>query len=397
MRTMTWNVSSGQWRDLIRAMQLRYFKWDVYVDGLLRLIPESIVLTPDEHAEIVALAESLAAALGRIEQTVRREPRLIESLGISRRVARLIADERDRPLQLARYDLFPTPAGGWAVSEFNEDVPGGFNEVVAAPKLLGELHPGCQFPGDFDDCFRAALPAEGTVGLMYATGYAEDLQHMLVLQQLLARRQQRSILCAPDHLEIRRGRTWMQGERVDHVVRFYPGEWFDRLPNRRAWQRALPELYMLNPLARLIRQSKRLFAAWGQEGVADTADRMLLDTVAPRTELFAAGHVPQLRSEPSQWVLKQSFGRMGDTVVMGSLVTPQEWNEAIGKALKQPQQYILQQRFDVQPLQFSCGPLYPAIGPYLINGRFAGYYSRVAPQPFLTHQAYYVPTVVQAE
>ena len=73
-------------------------------------------------------------------------------------MARLIADERDRPLQLARYDLFPTPEGGWAVSEFNEDVPGGFNEVVAAPRLLGELHPGCQFPGDFDGAFSPRSP-----------------------------------------------------------------------------------------------------------------------------------------------------------------------------------------------------------------------------------------------
>lgn len=397
MRTMTWDVSGEQWRSLVRAMQLRFFKWDAYVDGVLRLIPESIVLTPEEHAEIVTLSECLAAALGRIEQTVRRDTRLVESLGISRRVARLISQERARPLQLARYDLFPTPEGGWAVSEFNEDVPGGFNEVVAAPKLLGELHPGGQFPGDFDGSLLAAIPAEGTVALMYATGYAEDLQHMLVLQQLLAGRQQRSILCAPDHLEFRRGQTLIQDEPVSCVVRFYPGEWFDRLPNRHAWQRALPELYMLNPLARLIRQSKRLFAAWQQEGVASTADRVLLNTVAPRTEFFSADRVPQLRADSRPWVLKQSFGRMGDTVVMGSLATPPEWNAALAKAPKQPEQYIIQERFDVRPLEFSCGPLYPAIGPYLINGRFAGYYSRVAPQPFLTHQAYYVPTVVQAE
>ena len=162
-----------------------------------------------------------------------------------------------------------------------------------------------------------------------------------------------------------------RGSSVRQIVRFYPGEWYERLPNRRAWQRALQELPMLNPLSRLIRQSKRLFAAWQQDGIASTADRVLLNTVAPHTAVSSRpGHVPQLRAEPSQWVLKQSFGRMGDTVAMGSLATPQEWNEAIGHALKQPEQYIMQQRFDVRPLEFSCGPLYPAIGAYLINGRF---------------------------
>ena len=82
MKTMRWNVSGEQWRRIVREMQLRYFKWDVYVDGALRLIPESIVLTAAEHAEIVTLSERLAAALARIEATVRQDIRLIESLGI---------------------------------------------------------------------------------------------------------------------------------------------------------------------------------------------------------------------------------------------------------------------------------------------------------------------------
>jgi hypothetical protein len=50
----------------------------------------------------------------------------------------------------------------------------------------------------------------------------------------------------------------------------------------------------------------------------------------------------------------------------------------------------------VRPVGFEAGPMYPAIGAYVVNGRFAGYYSRVAPRPLTTHEAYHVGTLVQA-
>jgi hypothetical protein len=55
----------------------------------------------------------------------------------------------------------------------------------------------------------------------------------------------------------------------------------------------------------------------------------------------------------------------------------------------------VQERFEVAPLAFSVGPLYPTIGAYVVNGSFAGYYSRVAPRPFLDHEALHVATLVR--
>ncbi len=304
--------------------------------------------------------------------------------------------EGDSPLQLARYDFFPTVEGGWAVSEFNEDVPGGFNEAVAAAEVLGPFQNGLPLGDEFARAFCQALPAEGTVALMYATGYSEDLQHMLILESLLRARGQNAVLCAPSHLAVRRAGPVVGREPIAAVVRFYPGEWFRYLDNHRPWKRLLPQMPMMNPLSRLISQSKRVFALWNEPALVPDDDRALFAAVTPHTEYFAERHVEALRAEPSAWVVKECFGRMGDAVAMGSLVKESEWEEAIRAALKQPDQFIVQRCFRVSPLEFAQGPLYPAIGAFLINGRFAGYYSRVAALPFLTHEASYVPTVVEA-
>lgn len=396
MKTVRWNISNGELQHFLREIRFRYFKWDTFACGALRMMPESIVLSPDEHATIVDLAERLAAALQRLETTVRNRPDLLALLDIPPKVAELLPLESDSPLQLARYDFFRTVEGGWAVSEFNEDVPGGFNEIVAAPRLLPQLHNGCTFTERFAESFLNALPDEGPVALMYATGYSEDLQHMLVLESLLAERGQQAILCSPSHLRLRWGEPAIGRQRIAAAVRFYPGEWFALLSNRRAWRRTLPRLPMMNPLSRLIRQSKRVFALWNQPGLVAPDDLVLFNQVAPPTDYFHARDAAQLRSQPSDWVLKESFGRMGENVVMGSLVNASEWDEAIRHAEKHPDRFIAQRCFEVEPLAFSQGPLYPALGAFLINGRFVGYYSRVAPTPFLTHQASYVPTVVES-
>jgi hypothetical protein len=86
---------------------------------------------------------------------------------------------------------------------------------------------------------------------------------------------------------------------------------------------------------------------------------------------------------------------MGDSVVIGALVTDAVWAAALAEAVRAPAEFCIQERFDVPPLPFEAGVLYPAVGAFLVNGRFAGYYSRVAPQPLITHEAFHVATLVE--
>jgi glutathionylspermidine synthase len=396
VRVVPWGLAAPEVAEVLRALRFRYFKWDTYAVGRCLVLPEALVLTRREHQEVVSVVEALHGALARLERRVRGEPELLAELGIPAALHPLVAAEPETELQLTRYDLFPTPDGRLMVSEFNEDVPGGFNEAVGLPRLLAGAFAGLEFAGDLAAAFTAAFVGRERVALMYATAYSEDLQHMLALESWLAAAGHQTVLCSPAHLERRWGRPAVMGTRVDAAFRFFPGEWMPRLPNFPLWLRLGPRLPMMNPFYRLVRQSKKVFALWRRPGVVEEADRELLERHGPFTEELDPGELPRLAAERERWVLKQAFGRMGDSVVMGSLETDESWQRALAEAAATARETAVQECFRVTPMEFAEGPLYPAIGAFLVNGRFAGYYSRAAARPFLNHEAYHVATLVEA-
>lgn len=393
--TRPWDLSEAERREVFRALRFGHFKWDSFTAGHFSLLPETLVLPEALHRKVVEVAESLHQGLLRFESRVRKEPEALERLGIPRALHPLIAEEGNRVLQCARYDLFPTEDGRLMVSEFNEDVPGGFNEAQGIPELLGDPPPGHRWEAVLRSRFLEAFEPYHDVALLYATAFSEDLQHVLILEKWLLDAGHATVLGSPAHLAKRWRRPRILGVPVDAVFRYYPGEWMPKLPNFEVWRRLNPTLPMMNPLRHLVRQSKLMFALWAEDTGLSQADGELLARHCPRTLLFDGAMVPRLREEREAWVLKRAFGRMGDSVVMGSLVTEAAWSAALAEASRAPGEWCAQECFSVVPLAFADGPLYPAFGAYVVNGRFAGYYSRAAAQPFLTHEAFHVATMVQ--
>jgi glutathionylspermidine synthase len=394
--TRTLGLTPASHVELLRALRFRHFKWDTYVCGGCRLLPEAIVISRAGHEEIVGIVERLHQGLCRFEHRVRHDPAALARLSIPPALHALISAEEHGTLQLARYDLFPTEDGRWMVSEFNEDVPGGFNEAGGIPELLGDPGGGLVWAGDLRTRVVDAFGTHDAVALLYATAFSEDLQHMLILERWLRDAGHETVLASPAHLEAgwsRWARPRVLGTPVDAAVRFYPAEWMPRLPNLAAWLRLGPHLPMMNPVHRLVRQSKLVFGLWHE--LAGEADHELLASHAPRTHAFDPLRIDALREEREHWVLKRAFGRMGDSVVIGALVSEGEWSAALMEAVRAPDDFCVQERFVVRPLAFEAGALYPAVGAFLVNGRFAGYYSRAAAQPLITHEAYHVATLVQ--
>jgi glutathionylspermidine synthase len=397
LSSCTLGLTASAHAELLRALRFRHFKWDTHVCGGCRLLPEALVLSRAAHEEIVRTVERLHEGLGRFERQVRRDPQALARLSVPGALHPLIAAEEHGTLQLARYDLFPTVDGRWMVSEFNEDVPGGFNEAAGIPDLVGDPVAGLRWEGDLRARVVEAFDAHETVALLYATAFSEDLQHMLILDRWLRDAGHQTVLGSPAHLVPgwgRWGRPRILGTAVDALFRFYPAEWLPRLPNLPVWLRLGPRLPMMNPVHRLVRQSKLMFALWGAMPDPDPADRELLASHCPLTEPFDPARIGVLQEERDRWVLKRAFGRMGDSVVIGALSTGTAWAAALAEARRAPADFCIQERFVVRPLCFEAGPLYPAIGAFLVNGRFAGYYSRAAPEPLITHEAYHVPTLV---
>lgn len=395
MRLAPMPLSPAEFAPLIEDLRFQYHKWDAYVGGKLRVVPHFLVLTPEEHADAVACCVAIHGALERAEARIRREPDWMERLAIPRAVQEIVRVEQPHGHGIVRYDLIPT-AGGWMVPEVNEDAPGGFNEAIASGPLFGKYLQDARLPGDFAQAFLDALPPGGSVGMVYATGYAEDLQHVLILAELLRSRGIHCVLSSPDHLTCRPwGRPRLQGEPVDWIFRFFPGEWYGYLDNLTAWRRAAARIPIVNPLSRLLRQSKALFALWREAPVLDEADTALLNRVTPHTERFNRDAVERYLAERETWVLKKVYGRMGDSVAIGRLLKPEIWEKEVLEAAKKPDAYIAQRAFLPVLLADGACSLYPALGVYLINGSFADYYSRADEVGLTTHEAYYVVTAVE--
>lgn len=395
MRVEPLAVKPDQFAAVIEDLRFKFHKWDAYVNGSLAVLSEALMLTPAEHRDAVDCCIRVHRALERAAARVLEEPCLLDRLAIPKAVQPLIRAEMAHPYHIARYDLIPT-AAGWMIPEFNEDAPGGFNESIAANALFAGLLSCGTIPGDFAQSFESALPPGERVGIVYATGYAEDLQHMLILADLLRARGIETVLASPDHLACGYfGKPRLLSVPVDWILRFFPGEWYVYLDNLQAWQRAVARVPVVNPLSRLVRQSKALYALWREESLLDETDAGPLNRCTPYTEFFRKDRAPEYTATREEWVLKKPFGRMGDNVTIGRLCKAEDWAKAVAEAATKPEAFIAQRAFVPLPAPNGTRMLYPALGVYLINGAFAGYYSRADETGFITNEAYYVVTAVE--
>ena len=392
MRAERWPLNEPDITTMMNDLCFDFFKWDVDACGRRLVLSESVVLTRSEHEKVVSICEQFSRILERLEKAILAQPAFLKQLGIPPSVIPFLTMEQPESLQLARYDVFLTMDGRWMLSEFNEDVPGGFNEAQGVPELLGPHLNGTSFCGDLRKAILDALRPYPHISLLYATGYAEDLQHMLIIKKWLEDEGHTTELASPSHMRSGWRGPKIFGRTCDAAFRFYPGEWFQWLDNLPDWKKVVPRLPMMNPLRRLIRQSKRLYAIWRHPDLLDHHDLAFLENHTPKSLPFDSVSVIENRSE---WVLKHAFGRMGDTVIMGNLANDKDWGLAMEDARKQPQDWLLQERFEVATVQDSSKPIFPGLGVYLVNHRFAGYYSRAAHHPFINHEAYHVATVVE--
>lgn len=389
-------VDAAGFHELIETLRFDFHKWDAWLSGTLRVLPEALLLTRSEIDEAIALCAAVNGALERVTRLVRRDRDAQDRLAIPPPLQELIQAEIDWPFQIARYDLIPTDRG-WMIPEFNEDAPGGFNEAIAANTLFGPVLARGEIAGDFAAAFLDAVPTGDRCAMVYATGYAEDLQHMLVLADRLRALGVDCILASPEQLRCGVfGRPRVQGLPVDWILRFFPGEWYPFIHNLRDWQRAVARVPVVNPLGRALRQTKALYTLWREHPDVAQADRSLLNRCTPDTVWFDPAAIPALIAEREPWVLKKVFGRMGDSVLIGRRCTPTDWQRGLDDAARRPNEYLLQRAFHPNALASTTGTAqYPALGIYLLNGRFGGCYSRADPIGFTTHEAHYVVTAVE--
>ena len=130
-----------------------------------------------------------------------------------------------------------------------------------------------------------------------------------------------------------------------------------------------------NPGAAILVQSKRFPLAWEDLTVELPTWRALLpETRSPRDADWRGN---------DGWILKPALGRVGEDVGLRGVVETREWKSIARSARWWPAHWVAQRRFEAVALEHDGEALYPCLGVYVIDGRAAGIYGRVARRPLI--------------
>lgn len=386
---------------LVRRAVFDCCKWNTQVEGRPLFCPFPLILDAPAWDQVARLASELARETLTAEGELLQRPDLHGQLGLPRALRRCLPRVRDKSgssdeLRVLRFDFHWTP-DGWRISEANTDVAGGFIEASGVTQLLAACYPGCHASGDpagvLSEAIHRRCGAGGRAGLLHLSVYSEDRQTMLYLARRLEERNLRPCLLSPAQLRWRDDRfdaacDWDRGP-LDVLFRFLPAEWLPEMLPAATWHRlfATGRTLLCNPGHAILTQSKRFPLVWDRlETLLPTWRSLLPETRSP-------AEVPDL--ERGHWVLKPALGHEGHNVRLHAITTPDDWQRLVRSVRKHPDGWTAQRRFDPIPLPTPDGLLYPCLGIYVIDGRVAGCYGRLASEPLIDDRSREVAVLVR--
>jgi nucleoside-diphosphate-sugar epimerase/glutathionylspermidine synthase len=387
---------------LLRRAVFDCCKWNTQVGGRPLVCPFPLILDGPAWDQVARLAAELARETLTAEAELLERPDLHVQLGLPRALRRGLqrigARNGNRAaLRVLRFDFHWTGAG-WCISEANTDVAGGFIEASGVTQLFAACYPGCHTSGDPAGVLSEAVQRHsgdgGRTGLLHLSAYSEDRQTMLYLARRLEERGVRPCLLGPAQLKWRGGRfdaacDWDHGP-LDSLFRFLPAEWLAHMLPARTWHGlgAAGSTVLCNPIHAVLTQSKRFPLVWDRlEARLHTWRTLLPETRSP-------AEAPDL--ERGDWVLKPALGHEGHNVRLHAISAPDEWQRVLRSVRRRPDVWAAQRRFDPIPLPTPEGLLYPCLGVYVIDGRVAGCYGRLASEPLIDERSREVAVLVRA-
>jgi len=354
------------------------------------IAPFALRIAPSAWTSLASLAEKAVAELLEAERSLWSEEQCWRRLGLHRSLRKLLSSVRaatPHDVRFCRFDFHPT-AAGWRVSEVNADVPGGFIEAGAMTRIIAAFLPGVACPPDPATALARAVATRarhGDVALVHATSYSDDQQVMRRLGAELERLGVAAHHAAPVHLRAGAGasrcRLATNGAAVDAIVRFFPAEWLVNLraSDRRHWARVDAAVAQANPLTALLAQSKRFPILATRLGLSMPSFRAILPCTS---EIGWRRIAPRL--VPDGKVLKPALGRVGEGVCIEGVTPRRSMRHSIRLARCFPREWLLQERFESSAV---AGFVHACFGVYVIDGKAAGIYARVAPQALIDGRA----------
>ena len=394
-------IPEAKYEDYKLSVIFDCYKWDPQFLDHNTVAQYALVLTKEEHERIKELTEKLDKETQAAEQFLNQHLELTKPLALPRKMKKEIALMKDydpkKHVRLMRYDFHPTTDGGWAVSEVNSDVPGGWAESSLMPQaamhVLDGVYSYTNFGDTLCDAIQKKVAAGGRIMLVHCTSYSDDRQVMQFLGDKLKGLGFQVIYAAADHLRFRNKKAISildgnEGE-VDGIVRFSPLEWVsDMKPKHWDGYFDTTTCSCNHPIA-IYAQTKRFPFVWDvleQNGISMATWRALLpDTIDAK---FAKGK--------EGYIYKPVYGRVGERISIREACDADEYKKIMLEVKLLPNTFLAQKQFISQPVKGAKGEdFHVCVGSYTVDGKHAGYYARISKTPRIDSSAADIPVLIE--
>lgn len=400
-------INKNRYEEYRLKLMFDCYKWDPQFLDSCTIARYALVLTQEEHEELVRLTEELDRETQAAEQFLNCHPDITGPLMLPRNIQREISKMRgyrpERHIRFMRYDFHPVADGRWAVSEVNSDVPGGFAEASLMPEavkgfLNGEN--GDDFWNiDFGEILIGAIqkkvPAGGRIMLVHCTCYSDDRQVMQFLGDRLTDKGFCAIYGAADHLRFRNKVAYsiLDGNegKVDAIVRFTPLEWLTEIKPKH-WQGFINTVTVsCNHPISIYAQTKRFPFVWNileKNGISMSVWRELLpETLEVKNAKGKEGYL-----------FKPVYGRVGEKISIREACSREEYEKILAEVKRSPKKFLAQKQFSSRALEGEQGEqLHLCLGSYTVDGMHAGYYARLSETPRIDSEAADLPVLIEGK
>lgn len=395
------SIPDNQYAEYRYETIFKAYKWDPQVEDRNTVSQQVLLISRKTALELKNLGEALAAETVAMEAALQNRPDLVKKLALPKPILKALRLSKtysaENHVRLMRFDFHPTETG-WAISEVNSDVPGGLAEASILPQIANTFFPNLE---PFEhvgkhllNAFQKRVAPNQTIAFVHATSYSDDRQVMQFLGDYFDDNSYQSLYIAPDHL------TWdnkqayciLQGSEsnIGGIIRFFPLEWLIFLPKKSKWQGYFETTTpSCNHPVSILTQSKRLPLVWDDLGLSLPAWKQLLpQTTAPNKTLL----------KDSEWVMKPALGRVGEGISVKEAITKKELAKIERSVKKDPKYWVAQKKFKSKPILDEYGnPFHLCIGVFVVDGKFAGFYSRTSPYPLIDAKAKDIPVLVEKD
>lgn len=380
------------------------YKWDPQFLDHNTVAKHALVLTQKEYKELKALTEALDKETRAAEEFLNSHLECAKSLNLSKKLTKEIASMKNynpnNHVRLMRYDFHPVENNGWAISEVNSDVPGGFAEaslwpVAAMEALENNNYDYINFGETLINAICEKIPSGGKVMLVHCTCYSDDRQVMQFLGDRFESLGYKVIYGAGDHLKFENNKAISilddnEGE-VDAIIRFSPLEWIKDMKPKRWDGYFNTETVSCNHPIALFAQTKRFPFVWDileENGISMTTWRTLLpETLEVKDAKGKEG-----------FIYKPAYGRVGEFIGIKEACTKKEYEQILKEVKITPHNYLAQKKFISRPLIGADGKEYHVcLGSYTVNGKHAGFYSRISDVPRIDSNAADIAVLIEKE